>query len=80
MRAIVSVVAGGDGVYELRFVVFESTSHEEVLIFPRKLGRGDWSGGVRLHYLPGVIEHCRGSFRTSFEAFSCWCLLCSSVP
>jgi hypothetical protein len=42
----VSVEAGGGGVYELRFVVFEPTGHEEVLVFSSEVSRGDWFGGV----------------------------------
>lgn len=74
-----SVEAGGDSVYELRFVVFESASHEEALVFSSELSRGDWFGGVRLHDVSGVIECLYGNVGTPFETFGCWRLLCSAV-
>ena len=53
-----SVVAGGDGVRELRFVAVESSTrsgHEEVLVFSSKLSGGDWFGRVSCQDLPGVV-------------------------
>lgn len=40
------VEAGGVGVYELRFVVFESTGHEEALVLSSEVSGGDRFAGV----------------------------------